>query len=593
MPSTLGVRGSATERTDNYGLGTMVLTAVKAERTRLIDRRTPRDWWNLAAIALVVVVFAAVAWHRRWICDDGLIVLRTVRNILEGNGPVYNVGERVESNTSVLWTYVLVVAGLIPGVRLEWASVVLGGLFAAGGVLLGLQGARLLHPSRLIVPAGALVVLGMSPYWDYATSGLESGLCVLWLAGTWWLLVRHATGAMTAVWPTLVVIGVGTLVRPEYALVSAIAFAALVAIRRPGWRAGLLWVAITGALPVAYQIFRMGYYGLLTPNTALAKEGGKARWEMGGYYLDDFVSSYQLWIPLLLLVVVAALVFRRMPRPTVIAVGAIAVSGLALALYVTRVGGDYMHARMLLPALFCLLLPLMVVPLTKWLAVPVLGLAVWAGVAAASLRSDTVFTHKIGAHSITDARVFWLDTTHKANPVVAEDAEDVPGYLQDIAAARAGKTGPVLVIKIGANWVALPAKSTVVTSPGALGFPGLLLPSDLKVTDDLGLANPLASHTVSIPGYPMGHDKLLTPPWSIADVCVGTPEELSALTGGAIPAHEIAAARVALQRPEIRQMLDSVREPMTAGRFLSNIANSFENTSLRYGRDPVAVSEGR
>ena len=49
---------------------------------------------------LSVVVSAALfgwgAWQRRWIADDGLIVLRTVRNLLAGNGPVFNVGERVE-----------------------------------------------------------------------------------------------------------------------------------------------------------------------------------------------------------------------------------------------------------------------------------------------------------------------------------------------------------------------------------------------------------------------------------------------------------------------------------------------------------------
>ena len=36
--------------------------------------------------------------------DDGLIVLRTVRNLLAGNGPVFNAGERVEANTSTAWT---------------------------------------------------------------------------------------------------------------------------------------------------------------------------------------------------------------------------------------------------------------------------------------------------------------------------------------------------------------------------------------------------------------------------------------------------------------------------------------------------------
>jgi len=32
-------------------------------------------------------------------------VLRTVRNLLAGNGPVFEHRERVEANTSMIWTY--------------------------------------------------------------------------------------------------------------------------------------------------------------------------------------------------------------------------------------------------------------------------------------------------------------------------------------------------------------------------------------------------------------------------------------------------------------------------------------------------------
>ena len=53
--------------------------------------------------------------QRRWIADDGLIVLRTVRNLLAGNGPVFNAGERVESNTSTAWTYLVCLGSLIGG----------------------------------------------------------------------------------------------------------------------------------------------------------------------------------------------------------------------------------------------------------------------------------------------------------------------------------------------------------------------------------------------------------------------------------------------------------------------------------------------
>jgi arabinofuranosyltransferase len=57
---------------------------------------------NWLALRLTVAVFAVLVWNRRWMSDDGLIVLRTVRQILAGNGPVFNADERVESNTSTL-----------------------------------------------------------------------------------------------------------------------------------------------------------------------------------------------------------------------------------------------------------------------------------------------------------------------------------------------------------------------------------------------------------------------------------------------------------------------------------------------------------
>jgi len=74
-------------------------------------------WIGVAAVA---VLFGWASWQRRWIADDGLIVLRTVRNMLAGNGPVFNAGERVEANTSTAWTYLLYVGSWVGGpMRLE------------------------------------------------------------------------------------------------------------------------------------------------------------------------------------------------------------------------------------------------------------------------------------------------------------------------------------------------------------------------------------------------------------------------------------------------------------------------------------------
>ena len=60
-------------------------------------------------------------------------------------------------------------------------------------------------------------------------------------------------------------------------------------------------VVAGGLLPVGYQIFRMGYYGLLFPGTALAKDAGGDKWSQGLIYLSNFNGPYVLWVPLLLL----------------------------------------------------------------------------------------------------------------------------------------------------------------------------------------------------------------------------------------------------------------------------------------------------
>jgi len=165
-----------------------------AELTGGLARRARRRPLTTTAVllGLAVVVDVVLMWQRRWMSDDGLIFLRTVRQILAGHGPVFNVGERVETNTSTLWTVVLIGLAVLP-VRLEYAAVGAGLVLSAAALGFALDGARRLTGlGRVVVPAGGLVVLAMPPFWDFGTSGLETGLSFCWLGSTWWLLVRRS-----------------------------------------------------------------------------------------------------------------------------------------------------------------------------------------------------------------------------------------------------------------------------------------------------------------------------------------------------------------------------------------------------------------
>ena len=102
-----------------------------------------------AGVLVAAGLFGWGAWQRRWIADDGLIVLRTVRNLMAGNGPVFNAGERVEANTSTVWTYLMYLGGWVGGpVRLEYVALTLALMLSVlGVVLLMLGAARLYAPS--------------------------------------------------------------------------------------------------------------------------------------------------------------------------------------------------------------------------------------------------------------------------------------------------------------------------------------------------------------------------------------------------------------------------------------------------------------
>jgi len=557
--------------------------------------RERRTWLgNWLVLALTVAVFAVLAWNRRWMSDDGLIVLRTVRQILAGNGPVFNAGERVESNTSTLWTYLLVALGWIPGLRLEWLAVILGLLCSTGGLLLALDGTRRLvssaHPTFL-APAGALVLIALPPFRDFATSGLETGLITLWLGTTWWLLVRHARRTPACpVMVTALVIGLGVLVRPDLALFSTFAGTGLLVLEWRGWRRALLWVAVAAALPVAYQIFRMGYYGLLTPNTALVKEASDALWSHGWAYLTDFAGPYYLWIPLTLCALLGALVLwrTRIDRPIAVVVAVPLLSGTALALYVVRVGGDFMHGRMLLPALVSLMLPVLVVRLTRVTAVPLVALAAWAIAAAGWLRTDytTLPDAENEALGIADERAAYVADSHHEHPILAEDFDEFTAMAGPINAMLAtGQEPAVLVQNKQGTWHRYPTTNgRAVATFFNIGGPGMLLPLEMWIHDPIGLANPIAAHTTPYPGRRVGHNKYAGNPWEVASLSVDTSADLTRY--GDFTVTSIDAIRGIFACPHNQEMLESVRAPLTPGRFWRNVLHAVGRTGLRYDKDP-------
>lgn len=296
-----------------------------------------RAAFPLGAIMLVVLVAAML--RLAWISDDAYITLRVVENWLGGHGPVWNVGERVQTYTHPLWLLLLTAARGLSGEHYFTTITLSLALAASAAWLL----ARLAGPNWAAVFA---LLLGSGAFLDFATSGLETPLTALLLALLATIDAKTETGARRPFAIALLVALLGMTRLDLLLLVSPVALAHL---QGPG-RKRALAAAAAGLTPlVLWSMFAAFYYGSPFPITAYAKA------------FNNGVSSSELLQQGLAYV---ACSLHRDPATlaTIIAgssIGLLApVRGRMLALgiaaycaYVVRVGGDFMAGRFFVPPL--------------------------------------------------------------------------------------------------------------------------------------------------------------------------------------------------------------------------------------------------
>jgi arabinofuranosyltransferase len=563
---------------------------------------------TVSAAGLAVLLFGVAAFEHRWISDDGMIVVREVRQILAGAGPNYNVFQRDEVDTSPLWTWLLAAFAFVRRGDIAVDAVELGLVLAVAGLACGLSGSLKLHrqlgASGVLLPVGALVPVAISGFWCFATSGLETGLSLFWLSSVWCLLVSLTEEAGRARLVTLAVMtGAGPLVRPEFALVTGVFGIALLLIVRPGWRRGLAYAGIAAVLPVGYEVFRMGYYGLIVPMPALAKEAGNSRWAHGFTYLADFVDAYVIWVPLLLIAIVGARLVRKtgIDRRSAVLLTAPSLSGILLSLYVVKVGGDYMHARMWIPVTFALVLPMMMAPVGRNHRVESVGaalIAVWALAAGLYMRPPSSQSPESSKGGIVDEHDY--ETIAYAGLDVSTTGSRTRRFkfvpkLADLI----GSGDRVLVLQsrwaLDATLRAIPMSPSVPDNSGwfsdNMGIAAAVMPLNDTVIDVNGLASPLAGHLLQHQRDRPGHEKWLPTAWVLAEyadsAAISTMTDIHDVTDArAVTKGQLLAARHALSCGRIKELMDSVNEPMSMRRFWDNLSGSLTRSGLRIPADP-------
>ena len=302
-------------------------------------------------------------------CDDDFIAYRYARNLIEGAGLVFNVGERVEGFSAPGWM-LLIAAALRCGLDPERFSIVVSIVASALAAWCVGELWRRRHPQSWSAGPAWLVAASPAIGW-HAIIGLGTVVLAALLA-LWALLWQRAVAREKPAFGAALVLGLAAFVRNE-AVLFALPFL-LVERRR-----GFLTPALTSLVPLAaWQIFRLAYFGRWTPVTYSVKKLAFADdLRLGLEYLAQSNSECGIGV-LIVLAAVAASAEGRLGL-----VRAVALGFLAHVAYVVYVGGDFLpFARFFVPAL----------PLGAWLAfegartligsrtvIGVLGFAVGAG----------------------------------------------------------------------------------------------------------------------------------------------------------------------------------------------------------------------
>lgn len=272
---------------------------------------------GLGITVLMAIVLFYYSKSFNFIQDDSFITYRYVKNFTDGNGLVFNIGEKVEGYTCFLWVILL---GGVKKLGFDFisASQTLGIISSMIALLFTyLISARIFRKGKdtlynlsfSLIAVILTAVNGSNAYW--AVSGMETGLFTMLVTAGVFLYLKEFKASqenkISAALPySSAVFLLAALTRPEGNLIFAVTVLhkIIVTFRSPAdegktkmqellSKANITWLAMYMVPALIYMGWRYSYYGYLFPNTFYAKTGSSwVYFQAGLDYFWLFMKSY-------------------------------------------------------------------------------------------------------------------------------------------------------------------------------------------------------------------------------------------------------------------------------------------------------------
>lgn len=292
--------------------------------------------------------------------DDAYISYRYGKNLMNGEGLVYNPGEYVEGYTNFLWTIITAPFTKVKDIDVSIFSSILGLLFSIANIYLiaviskQFDGKLTRYLKYLILLPPLFMALDDSvAFW--AIGGMEFPMYTLFILGIINSYFKLNAGGRH-LHLLIVCLMLCTLTRPEGNMIFVIAIIHMFFFRKEftDFKRKFVTILISYALfCIVYYGYKYFFYGQLIPNTFYAKGVTDIGMNLvlGAKYLALCIGT-RLYIFIFILFIPFARAFKESKLSFLIAVSFIYI------LYLIAVGGDWMIANRffvpILPILYLL-----------------------------------------------------------------------------------------------------------------------------------------------------------------------------------------------------------------------------------------------
>jgi arabinofuranosyltransferase len=442
---------------------------------------------------LIIYVWALI--QTAWVGDDAYITFRSIENFIHGYGPIFNIGERVQTFTHPLWFLLQSLLNFIalpfdlPFKQHQLYFVNILASLAISIVVLAIFAYKVAPSTKSAAPG--LIILTLSKaYLDYSTSGLENPLTHLLLLLFLWLYLTDSNN----IFLLSLLASLAALNRQDTILFYIPALGLLFFTHLKKWHHFML-----GFLPLlAWELFSVFYYGTLFPNTAYAKlNAGMSL----SYSIREGIHYYQNSFKLdpltatVILAVLLLVLFSFKKRPLTIA------AGISLYLiYILYIGGDFMSGRFFSAALLTSVVLLsqfeIKPPKVYW---PIVASILFVGILPIYLIPERNPSYGL----IRDDWKVFMDYNH---------ITDERRVYYDLMGLIPAIQGDLPMTKFaGENWVFV--KVAAVEKVGPLGVNSYRVGPNVHIIDSNALADPLMARLPLISDDEMriGHYKHIVP----------------------------------------------------------------------------------